>query len=370
LVDEFPFVSLKQNIILLKKWVEPFFIFFIMLNILDNKKTCKKALFGLGILLLITAMSGPLTSFNIINIGRVFGSGRASGFGNTNSFAAYLVLFIPLVLTFVLFHKSNTFRTYSAVVLFTTLIALIFTGSRGGILSFVASIFGYLFMLYSQKAIRLGAIFSVMVTVLMVSTISFVLAPSKVQKLVSYRIDPTKSVSYEHYSSGRLRLWHQSISLFLEKTIFGHGHRSTLKLMERRYGQSVVAHNQYLNYLVEFGIIGCALFILIILKIFHIIWNFMKITPDPWEKKLYIGYIAGLLGYTSSMVFISLAEARYIFWFYTAVFLRYGQLQEIGEENNDGALTTNESDGIGNNFGSNKSQCLVWIAVCNLHICN
>ena len=80
LLDEIPDISLKQEIIWLKNWVEPFIIFFIMFNILDDKNTCKKALLGLGILLLITALSGPLTSLNIVNLGRASSSGRASRF--------------------------------------------------------------------------------------------------------------------------------------------------------------------------------------------------------------------------------------------------------------------------------------------------
>jgi O-antigen ligase len=98
------------------------------------------------------------------------------------------------------------------------------------------------------------------------------------------------------------------------------------------------------NYLVELGIIGCALFILIFLKIFHITWNFLKSTPDLWEKKLYIGYIAGLVGYTSAMLFVNIHAPRPIFWFYTAVLLRYGQLKEIGEDKNDYAFAGIKKD--------------------------
>jgi O-antigen ligase len=338
LLDEIPNPGLKGIIIQTKKWIEPFILFFVMFNILDDKKTCKKVLFGLGILLFITALGGPLTSSNIINIGRAVVSGRASGFGDANSFAAYLVLFIPLVLTYVLFHKSNTLRTFSVVVLFATFFALIFSGSRGGILSAVASIFGYLFMLYMQKAIRLRSLFSVALIVIMVSTISFFLAPPKVKKMASRRIDPAKSESVEDFSAGRLMIWRRSISLFAERPIFGHGYNSIIYLMETRFGYGAAAHNRYLNYLVELGIIGCGLYIMILLKVFQIIWTYQKITPDFWERKLYIGYIAGLLGFAFSMLFVNVGQPRYIFWFYTAIFLRYGQLRKNGEDETDFAF--------------------------------
>ena len=348
LLDEIPDISIKLEIIWLKNWVEPFIIFFVMFNILDDKSTCKKVFWGLGILLLITALNGPLNSLNIVNLGRTSSSIRTSGFsGDSNEFAAYLVLFIPIVLTFAIFHKNNTIRIFSALTLSSTFFALIFTGSRGGILSFAAGIFGYLLMLYSQDVMRLRTILSVAVVVLLVSTLTFVLAPPKVRKMVSYRLDPAESESVEKYSTGRLRIWRYCISLFAEKPIFGHGFHTLQESMYIRFGFGRVAHNQYLHYLVELGIIGCSVFILIFLKIFHIIWNFLKITPDLWEKKLYIGYIAGLLGYTSSMLFVNLGGApRQIFWFYTAVFLRYGQLNEIGEKNSDRSLTVMKKDTV------------------------
>ena len=101
---------------------------------------------------------------------------------------------------------------------------------------------------------------------------------------------------------------------------------------ERFHGEKKVAHNQYLNHLVEFGIIGFVLFILIFLKVLQRVWHYQRKTPDLWEKKLYISYVAGLIGYTVSMQFGNMGTSRYIFWFYTAVFLRYGRLREIDHE--------------------------------------
>jgi O-antigen ligase len=343
LLNEPPNIGLKQNIIKFKNWIEPFIIFFIMFNILDDKKTCKKALFGLGILLLITALAGPLTLLNIFNIGRATAAGRAAGFGDTNEFAAFLVLFIPLMLTFALFHKNNTFRTSGAVVLLVTLFALIFSASRGGILSFVVSMFGYLFVLYIQKLIRLRTLFSITIIVLMVGTITFILAPHRVKRMVSNRLDPTKSESVEDFSAGRIRIWSNCIKLFAENPIFGHGAETTRTLMDMRFGLEKPAHNDYLEYLVEHGIIGCTVFILIFLNIAHIIWNYQKTTPDPWEKKLYIGYMAGLIGYTFAMIFVGVSTPRPIFWFYTAVFMRYGQLQKI-VNNNESAFAIVKKD--------------------------
>lgn len=333
MLNELPGISLKQEIIALKNWIEPLIVFFVMFNILEDKKSCNMSLVGLGILLLVTALGSPLTLFKIAHVGRVAASTRASGFsGDTNEFAAYLVLFIPLVLTVTLFHNNKTLRAYGAVTLFSTFLALIFSGSRGGILSCAVSVSGFLYLLFSQNILRLRTLLSVTVIVLMICTVSFVMVPSGIKETVLYRLDPSRSESAEDFSSGRLDIWSRSLSLFAEKPLFGHGLHSIMEIYYLRFGVGKVAHNQYLNYLVELGVIGCLLFILIFLKLFRLIWNFIKDSQDLWDKKLYIGYIAGLLGYTSSMLFVNLTQPRSIFWFYTAVFLRYGQLQESGDD--------------------------------------
>ena len=186
--------------------------------------------------------------------------------------------------------------------------------------------------------IRLKIILSSFTALLVIILISFVAAPSMVQKTVLLRIDPNKSESMDDYSSDRLNIWLHGIMLFAERPIFGHGQKTFKTLMYMRFGFGDAPHNQYLDYLVKFGIIGLVAYILIFLKLVQMIWNFQKSTTDLWEKKLFISYFAGLLGYTLSMLTVDLNQPRAIFWFYTAVFLRYGQLCMIGEEKNDAAL--------------------------------
>jgi O-antigen ligase len=341
LLEEIP-TSLFGMIYSLKKWVEPFIIFFVIFNIIGDTKTCKKVFFGLVILLLVSSLITPLASLQIISFGSASAfQGRAAGFGDSNQFAAFLVLLIPLMLTFSIFHKSYALRTCSAVVLFAAFIALIFGGSRGGILALLVSIFFYLLILYRQKIISLTTFFSVIVIVFMLGTASFVATPSKTSKTVLSRLNPTKSESIAGYSSGRLTIWLRCIKLFAEKPILGHGFYSIVDIMDKRFGEPQVAHNQFLNYLVELGIIGFILYTMIFIKVFHIMWLYQKTTTNFFEKKLYISYIAGLIGYTSTMLFVNLSLSHYIFWFYTAVFLRYGQLQKIGEESKDGTLGAN-----------------------------
>jgi oligosaccharide repeat unit polymerase len=317
-IEDLPYAYLKYELIALKVWANPFLVFFIVFNLIDDEETCKRALLGLIILLFITALSTPLISLKIIGIGKTyfFYHGRAAGFAEPNQYAGYLVLFIPLILAYVLFEKHAYIRVASIFVLLVVFIALVTTGSRGGIFAFLGSVIFYLYVLTRKKMIQLPTLIATVSTMFIIGAVSFAAAPSAVKETVSYRLNPAHSENLEDYMGGRLKAWRSGFKLFSERPVFGYGLRTFIKLMEKEFGKRLAAHNQVLNYLVQFGLIGAILFILVFYKIFQIMWNYQKSMLDPWEKKLLISYIAGLLGYII-----------YIFWFYTAVFLRYSHLR-------------------------------------------
>ena len=140
--------------------------------------------------------------------------------------------------------------------------------------------------------------------------ISFVAAPAGVKRSVSHRLDPSKSESIDDYSAERLGIWRNGLKLFAERPIFGHGQKTFSDLNIERFSSKYAAHNQYLDYLVQFGIIGLAAYILLFFKIFQATWNYQETTSDLWEKKMFISYIAGLLGYTISMMAVNMNEPR------------------------------------------------------------
>ncbi len=329
LLEEIPGISLKSEIIALKIWANPFLIFFIIFNIIDEEKTCQRSLQALIILLFITAISTPLISLKVIDIGTTyfFYQGRAAGFAEPNQYAGYLVLFIPLVLTYVLFEKRLIFRTASIILLAVTFLALFTTGSRGGIFSFLAAMLFHLFILNRKNMIKLPTLIATIFIVCLVGAISIAAAPSAVKETVYDRLDPRKSESIEDYTAGRLKTLRNGIKLFVQKPIVGYGQKTFTYLMEKRFGMHIAAHNQYLNYLVQFGLIGFSLFIILYYKLFKIVWDQQKIIKDLWRQKLCIGYLAGLLGYSISMLGVNMSNPRYIFWFYAAIILRYTQLQ-------------------------------------------
>jgi len=330
---EVPNSGVLYEIIYWKDWADPYILFFILFNIVDDEKTCKAVLLGLMLFLFVTALTTPLISLGVIHIRRLpeFYQGRAAGFSEPNQYASFLVLFIPLVVTYFLFTKYLITKMAIGILLAVSFIALVTTGSRGGALSFLLSMTVYLLLMRRENILSLNSIILVFMTLTILGLSSFFLAPSKVKEHVMSRFDPTDSQTMDEISGGhgRVKYWQQGWRIFIEKPILGHGQNTFYLLHKKKVGVGGAAHNHYLMQLVHFGIVGLGIYIMIFTKVFLNVWNHFKATKNLWRRKLFISYIAGFLAYSFSMLAVDLSQPRYLFWIYTAIIYKYAQLDEI-----------------------------------------
>ncbi len=275
-----------------------------------------------------------MISTGILNIGhssKQF-TGRAAGFGGENEFASFLVLLIPLVLTYLLFKKRFFIKSCCAVLLGITLIALITTGSRGGIFSLFVALSTYMYLSHREKIVKLPTIFGIIIVFTFISVLSFILAPSEPKEILMNRIDAERiNEGLDRYTAGRTLILRYGLKLFLRSPIYGHG-RETFRTLIQEFGYDRVAHNTYLTYMVELGIIGLILFLCLLINIYKYAWQHMAEANDNWNKLFYISYISGFCGYCFSLLAQNEGETRYIFWIYTAVLYRYGRLETHRKE--------------------------------------
>lgn len=332
---EIPYFSLKDELIGLKNWLNPYIVFFILYNIIKDEKTCRNILIGLIVFLFVTAFSTPLISLGILKIGVYYdvGTGRASGLSEPNQYASYLVLFIPLVVMYFLFSKNFISKIVIGALLVVTFIALVITGSRGGAVSFVLSMCIYLLFLKREGILRFRGIVFAITMLSFIGLFSFLLSPSQIKETVLKRFNPKDQDTLIEITEGHGRrlLWQNAWQIFLEKPILGHGPDTFLPLNIIKFRVRGVTHNDYLRYMVEFGIVGLAIFIMILTRIFGHVWRHLKATSDSWRKILYASYLAGLFGYSFSMLGVNLYEPRFFFWIYTATIYKYTEL-DIMEE--------------------------------------
>jgi len=329
LLDEIPNISLMGEIIMAKNWTNPLILFFILVNIIDNEKACNNIQMGLVLFLLFTVLSMLLIIYEVVEIGTLrVDSGRSAGFSEANQYAAFLVLFIPLLFSFFLNQKSSLPKAISAFILIITLIGLFVTGSRGGTLSFLLSIIVYLLILKREKMIRIATVIFIVLTLLVVGGISYVVVPVIVREGVSTKFDPSDCDDLNDYTSGRIGLWHNGIKLFIESPIFGHGQQTIVPLSKLRgFPTAGNSHNDYILHAVQYGSIGLVIFLMLFTKVFQHVWHHFNITTDSWSKYLYASYLAGFLGYAFAMFSVNLFAPRYLFWMYTAIIYKYSQLE-------------------------------------------
>jgi O-antigen ligase len=333
---EIPNISIMNEVLGFKGWLNPVLLFFILFNIIDDEKTCNQALLGLCFLFLALILTQLSATFGITDYAArsMDKHGRAGGFGAAGEYAITLVLFFPFVLSgSFLYKRSNLFKIGCITLVFLTLVGLANAGSRNGAVSFLFSMVAYLSILKRKKIMGMRPIVFLIIAMIVVSTTAFVVSPSGVKNTVSERFNPSTSEDLDDYTSGRIELWENGWKLFIDSPLIGHGRNSFMILSQLRgYRYYGVAHNEYLRYLAEYGLIGFIVFFLIFFKIFQNIWQSLETTTNPWGKQLYISYIAGFCGYMVGMFATNAVPSLFIFWIYTAVIYKYAQLDMDKEQ--------------------------------------
>lgn len=328
LLDEIPEINLFHEIVTLKNWMNPLLFFFALSIIIDDERTCKRSLWGLIALLVLTVSAVLLAMFDIVTIGTVEVShGGRAGVGDQNQYAAFLVLLMPLLLSFMLFQKNVLIKSGSAIFYFIGFIGLIGTGSRGGFIAFLFSMIGCAIILNRQQMINKIFIFFMIVLVFAMGVASYVVAPPSLKETIKQKADITQSKDLDEYTSGRIMIWKNGLKLFIQSPIFGYGRGSFVPLMKKQFHIHANSHNDYLLHLVNYGIIGFFLFIMIYVQIFRHVSYHLKMTTNHFSKMLYISYITGFIGYAVAMFGVNVIYPRYIFWIYTAIVYKYSGLE-------------------------------------------
>jgi O-antigen ligase len=329
-IGEIPTLSLWEEIQDVKNWSNPFFVFFAVFNTIDDEKECKNAIMGLIFFVILTVVPTLIEAFKIIDfeVIREIQPGRSAGFAEANNYATFLMLFFPILFSNFLFQKNLTNKIIFLISFMLVIMGLILTGSRGGTLSFIVSILAYLCYIKSLKTIKITSIMRLVVVLLIIFTLAFLVAPAHLKELSTKRFNPRNYKDIEEFSNSRIPGLRNTLVLFLESPIWGHGHNTYLSLVKKRQFEiQLASHNEYLVYLTHYGVIGLTIFILILIKIFkHMRYN-VKTTPDHWKKVIYISYLAGFLGWAFNMLFGNVFSIRIIFWFYTAIIYKYSLIE-------------------------------------------
>lgn len=332
--------SLKKEIVSYKNFLNPWLLFFLITTLIRDKRICEQLISGLILFLVVTVFSVLIQNYLGIDLGTHMTArsykGRSAGFAEANQYATFLVLFIPLFLSYFFFQEELSKRIKGLFFLFLGMLGLASTVSKGGFIAFFFSI-GYFFSIaYRKRMLGIRRIFLCLFLMASLGSISYFLLPSQTKEIAVERVTLQKEEPFNPWAierswifkltSGRTKIWMYCLTLIAQKPIFGYGMNNPSINLDRS------AHNEYLGWLIKYGIIGFLLFSMVYIQIFRHVTYHLRTSTNQQSKILYLGYICGFMGYVLAMFGANLNEPRYIFWIYTAIIYRHTQLDTMLEE--------------------------------------
>jgi putative inorganic carbon (hco3(-)) transporter len=209
-------------------------------------------------------------------------SGRITSFlFHFNSLAGYLNLVLPFSLACMVLAKDRWMRYLATLCHSLTGAGLYFTGSRGGLIAYGGMLLASLWFLKPRRVVLLRVLLAAALSVAVVMSLQR-------ESSGGARLQEVD----EFTSASRLALWGAADAMFVQHPVLGVGYGNYRSL----YGDYIPgaapdqldAHNLYLQFLSETGVIGFAVFFVII-SIFVRMAIKLARSHDPFCRLVGIG---------------------------------------------------------------------------------
>jgi O-antigen ligase len=242
-------------------------------------------------------------------IGRVGGTRfAASGNFNPNDMGFLLVLALPLAWHLSLTHRNVLLRWVNRLYIPAGLFTISLTGSRSGLILACLTLSIVPWSL-PQLNLRLKA-----VTVAILAA-GVVLALTYAPERTIARLLTTSSELTQGNLNDRTEIWRAGMEVLPEYLMLGAGAGTYSMAARSTLGVDHSAHNTYVSIVVEQGLIGLVLFLVLLAISFHharlappaerklllVLWLtlFVGLTPRAWEDKKVTWLVFGLLNATA-----------------------------------------------------------------------
>ena len=274
-------VDLKTGFFFVLKYFEYTLIYFMVVNHLKTKRQARSYLWAVLITCAIVSVLGIL---QVPEGGRVSAPFEGE-VGEPNTFGGYLVLMVSITAGLLL--TTTSFRLQMIYGSLTTLfiIPLFLTGSRS---SYIGLIFVALVFLWLSEKRRVVLIGLVILGLLL----PFV-APKTLTQRVSFTFQQREQrgqikvggARIDTSTAARLHSWANISRDFVKHPVFGFGITG--------YG---FVDAQYFRVLIETGLIGLFIFLILLSSIFRLTHRIAKEVDEPFDKGLSMGFLAGFIG--------------------------------------------------------------------------
>lgn len=241
-------------------------------------------------------------------------------FPDSHSFAMFLILALPAIIFLWSFEQRRFYRVGSFLIALFSMMGIALSGSRGAWLSFVpAALVGILILFFylrdrvpAKKNIFILSLFLLAFAISLIYPTSLYLAQSYQHdgeidfKSLSF-FERARSISdiSETSNKGRIEIWDSSLKSISQKPFLGVGIGNFSQVLGEDVSTSkrgASAHNLFLDFGTEIGILGMILLIFLFLKILKMTWQIFDSQNESKDiKTLFIAlliYIVWVLSYS------------------------------------------------------------------------
>jgi putative inorganic carbon (HCO3(-)) transporter len=247
----------------------------------------------------------------------------SSSFVHPNDFGAYLMVMSVVAISIVISKAVGLRERIACSILsFTALWSLFLTHSRGAWISFCAALI-VLGAIKARKVMLLFILFLVLI---------FFFLPQHVQERLYNVTDLQSGTSWE-----RVMLWKGATNMIKVHPVLGFGpntySRNFPKYKPAEYPDCRYAHNSYLQFASEIGIVGMLLLIMFILATLYYASRGIKWMPDGQRRALTSGLFAGMVGFSlNCLVDTHLQSVTLSIFFYMFLGLCFALSQQTNEK--------------------------------------
>jgi O-antigen ligase/tetratricopeptide (TPR) repeat protein len=323
----FLYFSLEE----INRYMSVFLFFFLAQKTIRSHTRLKWSLWILFAVSLVATGYGLLqyNGIQLIEWGR---SVLVSTFGNKNFFAGFLVLTTPLVIGYAFATRKLPIRILLVGLGLVQFFVIITTQTRTGFLAILVSGVLFLglavrFVWWNRSDNRKLHLALGLVLLLLIAVVFYMYLPENLTERLGTAFDLQKG-------TGRVRwiMWTGSTRAALDKPLAGFSHgsfqlsfpyyRPTFYHRFRVSHNTRHSHNEFLEVLMETGIVGLSLFLMIFVVLGAVTYRFLKRNNSWFYQWLVIGLIssiAGALAQNFASVNLRWMSSTFVFWYLVAL---------------------------------------------------